>query len=152
MRRDLHSNIEVRQLLAAQAITAETNSAGCDLAGFESVDLLVALGAVTNIAASPTPKWELKLEESDDDSTYSAVTSANDVLVGSNPRVSAPDASGIFATIDAAAEDAIHFRIGYIGNKRYVRITATATQTPGSTPIAVLALLGKPALAPTTDT
>lgn len=155
MLRDLHSNIKVVQHVAAAAITAtNTPSSGVDTAGFSSIEFLIAVGVVTNIANSPQPTWAFKLQESDSASAdFTDVTDDDMVLVGSaKSPVAAPNAStGVFLTIDDAAEDAQVYRVGYIGNKRYVRVVATAANTPGSTPYAVVAVLGHPAIAPTAD-
>lgn len=150
--RDLHNNIKVTQLLSAQAITSTTNSSGLDTKGFDSAELLVNVGTITNIGGSPNPDIELRLQDSDDDSTYAAVTDANDVLVDANSRVAAPNSDGMFSLIDAAAEDALHFRIGYRGTKRYVRVAITASsEAIGSTPVSVNAIQGHPAIRPSTD-
>ena len=61
----------------------------------------------------------------------------------SSSRVSyaAVDSSGIYATVDAAAEDDAVYPIGYTGPERYVRIVCTKTGTHSNgTPIGILAL------------
>lgn len=153
--RDLHSNIEVVALLdpiVGNNDTEGTPAAGLDTLGADSAELIAHVGT-SGDTLSGSVKIDLILEESDDDLTYTAVTDANAVLVGSNSRVSAPDSNGLIATIDDAAEDNKHFRIGYRGDKRYVRIffDFTGTHTSG-TPIAQLGLLGKPSITPTSDT
>lgn len=153
--RDLHSNIKAVQHVAAALKTAtDTPSNGIDRSGFSSLEFLIAIGAVTNIANSPQPTWAFKLQESDSISSgFTDVVDANMVLVGSaKSPVAAPNSStGVFLTVDDAAEDAQVYRIGYIGNKRYVRVISTAVNTPGNTPLAIIAILGNPALAPTED-
>lgn len=153
--RDLHSSIKVVQHVAAQAITAtNTPSSGVDLRGFDAAEFLISVGTITNIANSPQPSWTFKLQESDSESTgFADVTDSNDVLVGSAASpVTTPDSStGVFLTIDAASEDATTYRIGYRGSKRYVRVVATAANTPGSTPYSVVAVLGAAHLVPTSD-
>jgi hypothetical protein len=155
IRRDLHSNIAIVTHVAAQAITAtNTPSDGVDLKGFGAAEFLISVGAVANIANSPQPSWSFKLQESDSESSgFTDVTEAGDVLTGSaKSPVTAPDSStGVFLTIDDAAEDETTYRVGYIGTKRYVRVVATAANTPGSTPYSVVAVLGHPDLAPTQD-
>lgn len=154
-KRDLHSNIKAVQHVAAQAITAtNTPASGVDLKGYDSAEFLIGIGTVANIANSPQPSWAFKLQESDSASAdFTDVTDSNDVLVGSAASpVAAPNAStGVFLTVDAASEDAATYRVGYVGSKRYVRVVATAANTPGSTPYYVTALLGHPNLAPTAD-
>lgn len=153
--RDLHSNIKVVQHVAAAAITTtNTPSSGIDRAGFSKLEFLIAVGVVTNIANSPQPSWTFKLQESDEASAnFTDVVTAGDVLVGSakSPTTTPNASTGVFLTIDNGSEDAQVYRIGYIGNKRYVRVVATAANTPGSTPYCVIAVLGNPAIAPTAD-
>jgi hypothetical protein len=154
MLRTLHSNLKVVQHVAAAVKTATvTPSNGVDLRGFDAVEFLIAIGTITNIAQSPTPTWKFKLQDSADDVTFADVTDSKVVLTGSaKSPVAAPDGStGIFLTVDAAAEDDQVYRVGYIGTKRYVRLVSTAASTPGNTPLAVIAVLGLPNIAPTAD-
>lgn len=153
--RDLHSCIKVVQHVAAQVVSStNTPSSGVDTRGFDSVEFVFSVGTVTNIANSPQPSWTFKLEESDSESAnFSAVTDSDAVLYGSaQSPVGAPNSStGVFLTIDAAAEDAKTYRIGYRGSKRYVRLVATAANTPGNTPYSAVAVLGHAGLRPTAD-
>lgn len=153
--RELHSNIKAVQHVAAQAITTtNTPSTGVDLLGFDSVEFLISIGTVTNIANSPQPTWSFKLQESDtSNADFTDVTDSSIVSVGSasSPATTPDSSTGVFLTIDDAAEDATVYRVGYRGTKRYVRVVATAANTPGSTPYSVVAILGHPSLAPTSD-
>lgn len=155
IRRDLHSNVKLVQHLAAAAYTAtQTPANGVDTKGFAGLEFIINIGVVANIANSPQPSWAFKLQESDSESSdFTDVVTAGDVLVGSAASpVTTPDAStGVFLTVDDAAEDEAVYRIGYIGTKRYVRVVATAANTPGSTPLCINAELAFPAIAPTAD-
>lgn len=149
--RDSHSNHKVVQTLDPVNVTATTNCAGADRQGFESVDHVINVGE-SGDTLNGTNYWTLIIEESDDNSTFTAVTAAADVLVGSNSRVSAPNGSGVFATIDDAAEDDAVYRIGYRGGKRYSRVTITENGTLNTgTPMAASAILGHAEQAPTLD-
>lgn len=140
--KDLHSNIKVAEGLAPIVLTADQNCATIDRQGFESVEHIVMLGA-TGDTLSGSVYIDLVLQDSDDGSTWGDVTAANDVIVGGDGVSTAPDANGIFATIDDNAEDDRHFRIGYRGGKRYsrVQIDLTGTHTNGIE-AACLAVLG----------
>lgn len=148
--RDLHNNVSMDQLLAAQAVTTTQTSSSEDLQGYDSAEFFIAIGTVTNIANSPQPSWAVKLQDSDDDSTFADVTNSDYVLTGaSQSPVAAPDSStGVFLTVDAAAEDAEIYRVGYCGPKRYCRVVATAANTPGSTPMAIWVVKGHAHLTP----
>ena len=153
--RDLHSQIKVVTHVAAQAITTtNTPASGVDRAGFNMMEFIISVGTITNIANSPQPSWAFKLQESDSASaSFTDVTDSDTVLVGSaaSPATTPNSSTGVFLTIDEASEDATHYRIGYIGLKRYVRVIATAANTPGSTPYSVVCVLGEPSQRPTAD-
>ncbi len=150
----LHQNIERVQHISGAKTATVTPSSGVDLRDFvDGVDVLIHVGVVTNIANSPQPSWTFHFEESDSVSSgFTAVTNSDDVdIEGSLTPVTTPDSStGVFLTIDAAAEDDNTYRVGYLGSKRYLRVVATAANTPGSTPIVVL-ILGVPRLKPGAD-
>ncbi len=151
--RDLVTSIKPVQHLAAAAYTAtQTPSNGVDTLGFESLVAFISVGVITNIANSPKPIWAFKFQESDAvNSGFTDVVSSDRVLVGSSKTpVTAPDAStGVFLNVDAAAEDETVYAVGLITTKRYVRVVATASNTPGSTPLNIVIVLGRPVMFPT---
>lgn len=153
--RDLHSNVKsVQHLSAAQYSSTQTPTNGVDLQGFDSAEFVISIGTITNVANSPQPSWTFKLQESDSQSSgFSDVTDSSIVLTGSgaSPVTSPDSSSGVFLTVDAADEDDAVYRVGYVGAKRYVRVVATAANTPGNTPMSIVAVLGHPHSAPTSD-
>ena len=81
----------------------------------------------------------LEIATSDDNSTFSAVTSSLHVTDGS------VDSNGIFLTLDANAETPQVTSIGYVGGKRYLRVVADFTGTHSNgTPIAATIIKGSP--------
>lgn len=153
--RDFHSDFKLVQHLAAAVYTStQTPSNGIDTKGFGSLAFLIAIGTITNIAESPTPSWTFKVQESDSQSTgFSDITDASQILHGSaDALVTDPNTStGVLLTVDAAANDAASYRFGVLTQKRYARVVATAAETPGNTPLAILALLGHPSQTPAAD-
>ena len=134
--KDLSSNIVPVNSIAPVVATADANGDGVDLQGFESAAVIVTTG-IEGITLSGTDKIDFILEDSDDDSTYAAVTSALSVTEGS------VDSSGVFLTLDADAETPQAMTIGYVGGKRYVRVTADFSGTHGTgTPIAAVVVKG----------
>lgn len=86
----------------------------------DGVDVSDALGAVVvfNIGAWTDGSFDLQVEESDDDATYTAVADA--------------DLNGTEKTIDGAADDQTVEAYGYLGNKKFVRaslVSVTGTTT-----------------------
>jgi hypothetical protein len=113
MNRDLYNNVDAVQSLAPAGRTATANGTGVDLSGYLSAMAEITLGTWTD----GTHTFEV--QESDDNSTYTAVADAD--LQGTEP------------VMDAADEDLTIHRIGYLGTKRYLRVIATvASATTGA--------------------
>ncbi len=110
------------------ARTASANGTSADLAGYGSAVAIVEFGARTDGTHTPV------LEESDDDSTFTAVA--------------AGDLQGSFTACSSAATDDVVQRVGYLGSKRYVRVALTvAGATTGALSSAMI-VRGAPAVAP----
>jgi hypothetical protein len=143
MLRDMYSLTEPVVSLGAAVRSADANGTGVDLRGFGAATILLNIG-VGGITFDATNKIEFVLQESDDDSTYTAVA-ATDVIVPSSVTVT----SGIVRSLVAAHAAAAVYRVGYIGTKRYIRVAADFSGTHGTgTPIAATVLRQKPDLAP----
>ncbi len=142
--KDFHSGVAAVTLLAAAAYNADNTPDAIDLQGFDAAEILLAIG-VGGITFSGTNKVEFKLTHSDDDSTYTAVTTADmlGVTVASG---------GIIKSLIAAHAAAATYRFGYVGGKRYLKLLADFSGTHGTaTPLAAILLKGKPQLAPVAD-
>lgn len=100
---DLKNNLGFAQSLAPAARTASANGTGVDLQGFEAALVVLSPGTITDGTHTP------KLQESDDNSSFSDVAAAD--LIGS------------FA---ALASNTIQ-KVGYKGAKRYVRAVVTVS-------------------------
>lgn len=134
--RDLKNNIGVVQSLAPAVRTADADGSAVDLQGFESATVIIDMGA-EGITLSATDKIEIELEHSDDNSTWTDVTSSNDVIGAT------PDSSGKIATFDANGEIPAISAVGYIGGKRYIRAVANFSGTHGTgTPLSVSVIKG----------
>ena len=132
--RDLHHDLKTVQTLDPAVTTSARAGAPVDRQGFEAVEHIVLFGASGDTLSSSL-KIEAKLEASEDGTNWTAVTDAKDV----NGDVSA---SGIFATVDAAAKAQTEYRIGYVGNARYSRVTlAPSGAHANGTPVSALAIL-----------
>lgn len=134
MNRSLTDRVTAARHINAAATTTQTPSTGVDLQDLASAEVVVDIGTITNIASSPVPSWSFALQHSDAaGSGFAAVDAADAVL----PDGVALGASGVFATVNTAALDDAIYRVGYVGSKRYIRVVATAADTPGATPICV---------------
>tara|TARA_R110001583_G_scaffold180181_1_gene337189 strand:- start:457 stop:888 length:432 start_codon:yes stop_codon:yes gene_type:complete len=136
--RDLSNNVVAVVGTVPAVVTADANGTGVDLQGFESAMVIVNTG-IEGDTLSGSVKFDFILEESDDNSTYTAVTSSTSVTETS------VDGSGIFLTLDANGETPQIKQIGYIGGKRYIRckIDATGTHSNG-TPMSIEVIKGNP--------
>jgi hypothetical protein len=144
--KDLANNISAVQSLAPAVRTADANGTGVDLQGFESATIVVDTG-IEGDTLSSSVKIDFKLEDSSDNSTFAAVTSATAVTDGT------VDSSGIFLTLDANAETPQITTIGYVGGARYVRVVADFTGTHSNgTPVAAAVIKGAPRHSTDADT
>ena len=130
------SAFKVVSAIASQTLTAtDVNGSGIDMQGFASLWFSANIGA-NGGTLDGSNSLVLKLEHSDDGSTYTAVTD-----IGEAGGYTVDATTGAFATIDASGAAALTYKVGYTGIKRYVRIVADVTGTI-SLPVSVVALLG----------
>lgn len=138
--KDLSNNINPAVSLAAAVRTAAANGTGVDLQGYESATVLVDVGAEGDTLSSSV-YFEISLEESDDNSTFTDVAQAS-IIDGTIA------AGGIFLKLDGTAggnPDTAGgiFRVGYVGNKRYLRVVIAKTGTHSNgTPIGAMVVRG----------
>ncbi len=128
--RDLKSNIKAVQSLVPISRNAAGNGLGVDTLGFNSASVLFASGAIGGTAS---PTFTFEVQESADNSTFTAVADAD--IRGIEPVVT---------TAGAVSQ------VGYIGNKRYIRaILKTVSGTSPTLDCAATVILGHPSVAPT---
>jgi len=146
---DLTHNIVVSNSIINAVKTAAADGTGVDLKGFEEATAIVDVGAEGD-TLSGSVYFEISLEHSDDDSTYTDCVQA-DVINGTIA------AGGIWLKLDGTTggdPDTAggNWQIGYVGGKRYVRLVLakTGTHTNG-TPIAGVIVKSRPRNAPTTN-
>jgi len=136
--RDLANNTNTVVVVAPVVVTGDTNGTGVDLQGFSSCQLSVSTG-VEGDTLSGSVKFEFYLEDSDDNSSFSAVTS------NVNTTGKGVDGSGVFLLLDSNGETPQITTIGYIGGKRYVRVRIDATGTHSNgTPMSITGVQGNP--------
>lgn len=130
--KDFTSSLDASVGVAAAAIrngNAATNGTGVDLQGVNGGTVLFHSGALTDGSVA------CKLQESDDNSSYSDVAAA-DVVGGAN-----------LVTL-AATDDNLVKRLGYIGKKRYIRGVMTQSGATTGGYYGCLNLRGFPIKAP----
>ena len=138
--RDLSNNINPAVSVINAVKTAAANGTGVDLQGYESATILVDVGAEGDTLSSSV-YFEISLEHSDDDSTYTDCAQA-DIIDGTISE------GGIWLKLDGTANgnpDSAGgiFRVGYVGGKRYVRVVLAKTGTHSNgTPIGAIVVRG----------
>ncbi len=123
--RDIHSALLVARAIEPAVFAADNTPPAVDLLGYNAAEIVLNIG-VGGITFSGTNKIEFKLTHSDDDSTYTAVTSA-DMLGGLTVGT-----GGIIKALTAAHAAAASYRYGYKGGKRYLKLLADFSGTHGT--------------------
>jgi len=135
--RELRANIKVEPVInPAAAITDNTVQVGTsiDHQGFDSKVYSMHYGAINDAGLSVTPL----LEESDDDVTFTAVAD-NDM-----------NSTEAAETVDETADNTIR-TLGYIGGKRYSRLTLTPAGNAADLFLSASCIQSNPWIAPTTQ-
>ena len=139
--KDLYNNLEVVSIIDPVSVTNDGAPAAVediDLAGFNSALIVYSVGTEAG-TLSASLYHTLKLEHADDDGTgsagdYAAVAAAD--VLGVTPAL------GIIFTIDDPAKDNAVYKCGYVGGKRFLRITAAETGATSGCPISVVLIKG----------
>ncbi len=121
--RDLHNKIKVGVALNISAISTNTTTAGAiiDKRGYRSVEFIIMSGTLTDGTYTPL------IEESDNADLSSSNAVADADLLGTEA------AAALIATEDNTTK-----KVGYIGGKRYVRMSVVSTGvTTGGTVLGV---------------
>jgi hypothetical protein len=105
-----------------------------DRLGYESLTYAITTGTLSDVNAT----YAVLLEESDDSGMSGATAVADVDMIGT-------EAEAGFTY----ADDGETRKLGYVGNMRYTRLTITPTGADsGDSPIAAIAVLGRPHSAP----
>lgn len=133
--RDLHNNIAIRKVISpiSQAGNAAMVGTIIDRQGFESLEFAITLGTITTSGTTYTAL----LEEGDASNLSGSNAVADADLLGTEALASFVD-SEINTTK----------KLGYIGTKRYVRLTMTPAGNTGASTMAAVAILSKPSQSP----
>ena len=137
MRSNVYS-INPRVALAPVAVALADNTAQVssiiDTQGYDSLDFVIVTGTLA-----------------DADATFAVTMEHGDAAnLSDTAAVTSDDLAGTLANAGCTfAADGACRKIGYLGSKRYARLTVTPSGNSGAAPLAVIALLGHPLSAPT---
>lgn len=136
--KDLASNIDVKRVISPVSVADNTAQVGqiIDRRGFDSVTFMIATGSVADADATFT----VLLEESDDSGMSGGNAVADADLIGTEAL------AGFQFDDDNECR-----KLGYVGNKRYLRLTITPANNASAALLAAVAVLGHPSLAPTAN-
>ena len=135
MRFDNFNSSKVLEAIAAAAMTASENKVGAiiDIAGFEAALFVYQIGAST-AGATLTPFME-----------HGSLASLSDAVAVPDLDLIGTEAG---ATLTGAAAANKTAKIGYIGDKQFVRLSVQAGSLTGGSNIAGTVTLGTPRTAP----
>jgi hypothetical protein len=136
--KELMNKIHPLRVIAPISVADNTAQVGqiIDKRGFESLTYVLALGSI----ADPDATFVVLLEESDDPAMAGAVAVADADLVGTEQL------AGFQFDDDNETR-----KLGYIGAKRYTRLTITPVNNAAAALISAVAILGHPAISPTAN-
>lgn len=136
--KDLHNNLKFVPAIAPQSSADDTPivSAIVDRAGYEAVEFAIHIGSVGDADAT----FAVLLEDGDDAGLSDAAAVPDKQLLGT-------EAAAAFQFDD----DNETRKLGYVGPKRYLRLTVTPTGnsgTPSAAFVSAMAVLGAARHAP----
>lgn len=137
MNKDLMNNIDVKRVISPVSVADTTAQVGTvvDRQGFGSVTYLIATGSIADADATFT----VLLEESDaSGSGFAAVADAD--LLGTE----------VLAGFQFDDDNECR-KLGYIGVKRYTRLTITPVANASAALFSAVCVLGNPETAPTAN-
>jgi hypothetical protein len=136
--KDLHNNIDVKRAISPVSVADTTAQVSqiIDRAGYNSLEFVIGIGSVADADAT----FAVLVEDGDDSSLTDAAAVADADLLGTEAL------AGFQFDDDNECR-----KIGYVGSKRYVRLTITPSANASAALITALAILGHPQLTPTAN-
>jgi hypothetical protein len=135
--RDLLSNIQLKRVISP--VTGASSDAAqvgaiIDRQGYDSLGFLIATGTIADAGAT----FAVLVEHGDVSNLSDAAAVPDSDLIAQDPTsATAPEAQAAFTE---ASDDQVR-KIGYIGSKRYVRLTVTPTGNAAGWGIGAVAVL-----------
>lgn len=137
MNNDLHNNLHIKRALSPVSVADTTAQVSevIDRQGYGSLEFVIATGSIADADATFT----VLVEESDaSGSGFAAVADAD--LLGTE----------VLAGFQFDDDNEVR-KIGYIGIKRYVRMTITPVANASAALLSAVAVLGSPSVLPTAN-
>jgi hypothetical protein len=141
--KDNTTNVVLKRVISPVSVADNTAQVGqiIDRQGFDSVTYGILTGSLADVDATFT----VLLEESNDPAMSGAVPVADADMISQGAGLPEADASFTFA-----ADDQVR-KLGYIGNRRYTRLTITPGANASAAVLAAFAMLSNPDRSPVTQ-
>ncbi|RAI43978.1 hypothetical protein [Rhodoplanes roseus] len=142
--RDHAHNILAKRVLSPASVSDNTAQVGqiIDRLGFESLTYIISTGSIADADAT----FAVLLEESDTANMAGAVAVADADMISQTAGTAPETAAGFLFD----ADDQVR-KLGYIGNKRYTRLTITPTGNASAALLSSVAILARPENSPVTQ-
>lgn len=142
--RDFINNIQVKRAISPVVVTDNTAQVSqiIDTQGYDSAAFIIALGTLSDADTTAV----VLLEEGDQANLSDNGAVADADMISQSTSTTPELAAGFQFDDDNEVR-----KIGYIGAKRYLRLTVTPSGNTGNIPIAAVAVLGKPNISPVTQ-
>ncbi len=137
--RDLMNHIAPKRAISPAAAVADNTafiSQIIDVQGYDSLTFLILTGSLADADAT----FATLVEHGDAANLSDAAAVPDAELVGTEA----------LASFTFSDDDKV-FKVGYVGGKRYVRLTVTPTNNSGNSFVSAVALLGHPHWFPTAN-
>lgn len=134
---EMFNNIDIKRVLSPVSVADNTAQVGqvIDRQGFGAVTYVIATGSIA-----------------DADATFTVLLEECDTSGGSYTAVADADLLGTEALAAFQFDDDNECRkLGYIGIKRYTRLTITPVSNASAALLSAVCVLGQPELAPTAN-
>lgn len=141
--KDSINNVLVKRVISPVSVSDNTAQVGqvIDRQGFDAVAFIIAIGSVADADATFT----VLLEESD--SSGSGFTAVADADMLSQTSGIAPETAAAF---QFDSDDQVR-KLGYLGIKRYLKLTITPASNASAALLAAVALLSRAHIQPVTQ-
>lgn len=142
--RDQANNLQIKRVISPVSVADNTAQVGqiIDRLGYESLTYAINLGSIADADMTAV----VLLEEGDAANLSDAAAVADADMI-SQISGTAPETAASFQFDD----DNEVRKLGYIGNKRYTRLTITPAANASAALLAAIAILGHPSIAPVTQ-
>lgn len=142
--RNAISNWQVKRVLSPVSVSDNTAQVGqiIDRVGYDSVSYVIAIGSVADADAT----FAVLLEEGDAANLSDAATVGAADLISQTSGTAAMTA----ASFQFDSDDQVR-KIGYVGKKRYTRLTITPSANSSAALMSAVAVLSRPMLMPVTQ-